>query len=156
MKRLLLAAGALVFVLAACGGSQRVPKGVSEVDIRAPVRVTKNPNPPDIFSRRITDPSQVKRIIGWFDSLQRLGNNNTFCAGGLAADVTFTFRSANGVDLAKAYSPPSVADTCDPIHFTTRGRQETFLVDGNQATPLIGRVRSLLGPRFRPTFGYLG
>jgi hypothetical protein len=156
MKRLLVAANALVFVLAACGGSQRVPKGVSEVDIRAPVRITKSPTRPEIFSRRITDPSQVKRIIGWFDSLQPAGNYNTLCAGGLAAEVTFTFRSATGVELAKAYSPPEVADTCDTIHFTTRGQHETFLVDANQATPLIGRVKRLLGPRFRPTFLYLG
>jgi hypothetical protein len=156
MRRLLLTASALAFVLAACGGSQRVPNGVSEIDIRAPVRITTSPEAPDIFSRRVTDPAQVRRIIGWFDSLQQPGSNNTLCAGGLVADVTFTFRSANGVDLAKAFSPPAVAEACDTIQFSAHRLLETSLVDGNQATPLIGRVKRLLGPRFRPVGGIAG
>ena len=155
MKGLLLAASLLVLVLAACGGSQKVPKGVREIDVHAPgVPLSlRKPGPP--ISRRVTDPSQVKRIIGWFHALKRPGNSNVVCAGGLAANVTFTFRSASGDELAKASSPPAAASYCQPIHFVTRGQRETFLIDANQGSPLIDRVESLLGIRF-PVKLYLG
>jgi len=158
MKRLLLAASALVLVLAACGGSQRVPKGVSEIDIRTLVPDVRSvTDRPRVFSRSITDPSEVERIIGWFDALKPPGTTSIACAGGLAANVTFTFRSADGAELAKANSPPAPTDACNPIHFfTLRGQQENFLVDNNQGPALIGRVKHLLGTRFRPIRGYLG
>lgn len=136
-----------------------MPKGVSEIDVRAPVgRPTRGASPAHIFSRRITDPAQVKSIVGWFDSLERPRKTNVGCAGGFALDVTFTFRSPNGEELASANGPPATAGTCDPIHFTVRGRgrQETFLVDGNPGSALIGRVKRLLGPRFQPAVGVLG
>jgi hypothetical protein len=157
MKRLLVVASAFVLLLTACGGGHRVPKDVSEIDVRAPVgRPTRSPSPPHIFFRRITDPAQVKSIIGWFDSLERPGNKEIACAGGYALDVTFTFRASNGAELASANSPPATADSCDPIHLTIRGQREKFLVDGNQGLALIDRVKRLLGPRFRPAIGYLG
>jgi hypothetical protein len=107
MKRLLLAVSALVFVLAGCGGSQRVPKGVTEIDVHAPGRISlrpKHPNPG--ISRKATDPSQVKQIVSWFGSLKPPGKTSYACAGGPAASVRFTFRSANGTALATANSPP--------------------------------------------------
>jgi hypothetical protein len=157
MKRLLLAASPLVLVLAACGGAHRLPKGVGEIDVRAPVgRPTRSPSLPQIFSRRITDPAQVKSIVGWFDSLKRPGKSEIACAGGYSSDVTFTFRSLNGNELASANSPPARADDCNPIHLTLRGQQEAFLVDSGQGMALIGRIKRLFGPRFRPVIGYLG
>jgi hypothetical protein len=155
MKPLLLAVSGLVLVLAACGGSHTVPKGVSEIDIRAPGIPLSLRKPSQAISRSVTDPSQIKRIIDWFDSLKRPGNTNVACAGGLAANVTFTFRSAGDAELAKANSPPAAAHACDPIHFTIRGQQETFLVDSSQGTALIDRVQRLLGTKF-PVKGYLG
>jgi len=156
MKRLLLAGSALVLVLAGCGGSQRVPRGVSQIDVRAPGRVSLRPNHPNPgISRSITDPSQVKRITGWFDSLKPPGTTSYICAGGPALSVSFTFRSANGAELAKAYSPPAPAGPCDTIQFTAAGQPETFLVDSNQVTPLIHRVQRLLGVKFHND-GYLG
>jgi hypothetical protein len=156
MKLLLLGASALLVVVAGCGGSQRVPKGVSEIDIRAPVRITHHNQKPRIFSRRVTDPSQVARLVAWFDALKPAGgNSNIVCAGGLSADVTFIFRSASGAKLASAFAPPAPAGNCDPIHFDRPGRQEAFLVDG-RGKPLIRRVERLLGPGFRPVVGYAG
>jgi hypothetical protein len=103
MKRLLIAAAPLVLLLAACGGSQRVPRGVSEIDIRAPGRISRSrTHPSPIISRRVTDPSEVKSIIDWFNGLRPPGKVNYGCAGGLGADVTFTFRSPSGAELAKA------------------------------------------------------
>jgi hypothetical protein len=157
MKRLLIvAASALVLVLAACGGSQRVPKGVGEIDVRAPGRISQKPNHPNPgISRRVTDPSQVKDISRWFDSLKPPGKTSYGCAGGPAASVRFTFRSANGAELARAYSAPTAAGPCDPIHFTVDGQPEVFLVDTNQATPLIQQVQHLLGVKFHNDL-YLG
>src|SRR5438093_1540410 len=83
MKRSLLAGSALVLVLAGCGGSQRVPKGVTEIDIRAPGRISLRPNHPNPgISRRVTDRSQVQQIITWFDSLKPPGKSSYGCAGG--------------------------------------------------------------------------
>jgi hypothetical protein len=156
MKRSLLAASALVLVLAGCGGSQRVPNGVTEIDIRAPGRISLRPNHPNPgISRRVTDPSQVKRITGWFDSLKPPGKTSYGCAGGPALSVRFTFRSANGDEWAKAYSAPAPACPCDTIQFTAGGQPEMFLVDGNQATPLIHRVQRMLGVKFHDDL-YLG
>ena len=109
-----------------------------------------------MFSREITAPSQVKTIIAWFDTLKEPGKSNIACAGGYAADVTFTFRSPNGAEMATANSPPATAGNCDPIHLTVRGHQETLLVDSNPRMSLIDCVKRLLGPRFRPAIGYLG
>jgi hypothetical protein len=169
MRRLLLAASALVFVLAACGGGQRVPKGVTEIDIHSPgplhlsthrshghvFRSSDHPSP--VISIRVTDPSQVTRITSWFDSLEPPGNVSYGCAGGPAESVRFTFRSGNGAELATAYSAPLRAGPCDTIGFIVGGRREreAFLVDGKHGPTLIDRVEGLLGVKF-PLIGYLG
>jgi hypothetical protein len=149
MKRSLLAASALVLVLAGCGGSQRVPNGVTEIDIRVPGRISLRPDHPNPgISRRITEPSEVKRITGWFDSLKPPGKTSYGCAGGPALSVRFTFRSASGDELAKAYSAPAPAGPCDAIELSVGGQPEMFLVDSDQATPLIHRVQRMLGVKF--------
>jgi hypothetical protein len=158
MKRLLLVASVLILVLAACGGSSRVPSGVSQIDIHylaTSRHVTNSPIHARPVSRRVTDSSQVKSVIDWFDSLKPPGKTSYGCAGGPASEVTFTFRSANGAELAKAYSAALAAASCDPIHLTVHGQQETFLVDSNQKMALINRVGRLLGIKFRQ-HGYLG
>ena len=169
MKCLLIASTPLVLVLAACGGGQRVPKGVSEIDIHSPGRLhlitqrshghvyLRPGHPSPVISRRVTDPSQVERIAGWFNSLKPPGKVSYGCAGGPAEGVRFTFRSANGEELAMAYSAPERAAPCDPIGFIVGAQREreTFLVDGDQGSPLIHRVESLLGVKF-PNDLYLG
>jgi hypothetical protein len=167
MRRLLLAASALVFVLAACGGSQRVPKGVTEIDVHSPgplhlstrrshghVYLSPGHRSSVIF-RRVTDPSQVERINSWFDSLKSPGKASYACAGGPALSVRFTFRSANGHEVATAYSAPLPADHCDMIELAVAGQQETFFIDSSPAPSLIRRVQRLLGVKF-PDNLYLG
>jgi hypothetical protein len=171
MRRLVLATSALVFVLAACGGSRRVPKGVTEIDIHSPgpLHLSKHRShghvylrpghPSPVIVRRVTDPSQVTRITAWFDSLRPPGPTppHTGCAGGPAETVRFSFRSANGHELATAYSAPVRADRCDTIGFIVGGQREkeTFLVDSKQGSALIDRVQQLLGVKF-PNDLYLG
>lgn len=137
------------------GGSHRVPKGVSQIDIRAPGRISLKPNHPNPgISRRITDPAQVKLITSWFDSLKPPGETSYGCAGGPALSVRFAFRSANGRELAAAYSAPAPAGPCDTIQFTAGGQPETFLVDSDHATPLIHRVERMLGVKFHDDLYY--
>jgi hypothetical protein len=71
--------------------------------------------------------------------------------------VRFTFRSANGAELATAYSAPLRAGPCDTIGFIVGGQREreAFLVDGKHGPTLIARVQGLLGVKF-PLIGYLG
>jgi hypothetical protein len=170
MGRLLFATSALVFVLAGCGGGggQRVPKGVAEIDVHSPGplhlsthrshgRISPRGNPSPVISLRVTDPAQVRRITGWFDSLRPPGRVSYGCAGGPAESVRFTFRSTNGDELATAYSAPLRAGPCDTIGFIVgrQREQEEFLVDGKQGPTLIDRVQGLLGVKF-PLIGYLG
>jgi hypothetical protein len=169
MRRLLLATSALVFVLAACGGGQRVPKGVTEIDIHSPgpLHLSKHRShghvylspghPSPVIVRRVTDPSQVTRITAWFDSLKPPGKVSYVCAGGPAETVRFTFRSANGDELATAYSAPLRAGHCDMIGFIVGAQREreTFLIDSSHGPSLIHRVQRLLRVKF-PNNLYLG
>jgi hypothetical protein len=169
MRRLLLATSGLVFVLAACGAGQRVPKGVTEIDIHSPGplhlsthrshgHVYLSPgHPSPVILQRVTDPSQVRLITAWFDSLMPPGKVSYGCAGGPAETVRFTFRSANGDELATAYSAPLRADHCDMIGFIVGGQleKEKFLIDSSHGPSLIHRVQRLLGVKFSNDL-YLG
>lgn len=159
----------LGMVVAGCGGSQRVPKGVTEIDIHSPGplhlsthrshgHVYLSPgHPSPVVVRRVTDPSQVTRITGWFDSLKPPGKVSYGCAGGPAETVRFTFRSANGDELATAYSAPLRANHCDMIGFIVGGQRERemFLIDSSHGPSFIRRVERLLGVKF-PDNLYLG
>jgi hypothetical protein len=167
MRRLLLAASAVVLVLAACGGSQRVPKGVTEIDVHSPGplhlsthrshgHIYRSPgHPSPVIFRRVIDASQVERIDSWFDSLKSPGKASYGCAGGPALSVRFTFRSANGDEVATAYSAPVRAGHCDMIELAVAGQQETFFIDSSHGPSLIRRVQRLLGVKF-PDDLYLG
>jgi len=118
-----------------------VPAATREIDVRA--------NP----SLRITDPTQVRRIVLWFDALQTqhdaLKRNPSagLCAGGYMTTVRFTFLSATGATLATAWSPPVGPDICSPMSYSVGARPATRLVDPRKS--LIDRVQSLLGVTFR-------
>ncbi len=176
-RRLLLAAALAGVVVLAAGltlalrpaGSAStgawVPRGVEEIDVRAPsLRALP-------ISRHITAPSQVNRVVAWFNGLHRdpstvrIHGMQLGCAGGPAESVMFTFRDASGNVLAKAYSAPGVASYCDPIQFAVGAHRANFLIDGTSPNFLIGRVKGtksligrverLLGVKF-PFAGYLG
>jgi hypothetical protein len=138
-------------------GGRWVPSGVEEIDVRAPnpPLSPRKAAPPILV--RVTDPSQVERIVSWFDGLTKNSHlpANAGCAGGEAANVSFTFRGASGNVLATANSSPGTAWSCDPIHLAVGGRPEAFLYDARRADSLIGRVQQLLRVKFR-VMVYLG
>jgi len=111
-----------------------VPAGVEEIDVRAAP-----------ISLRVTDPSQLKQIVGWFNGLTSTRPGSPACAGGYAATVSFTFRGASGVALATANSSPLPTGSCDPVSFKVGAKPHTFLFDPSGASSFITRVRQLLG-----------
>jgi hypothetical protein len=115
-----------------------IPQGVEEIDVKAPP-----------ISRRITAPSEVKRVVVWFDELHRVREVKIHgiqlaCAGGYAANVVFTFRGANGEELAKATGTPDVAWACGTIQFAAGAQPAAFLVDGNGAPHDVTRAMSVM------------
>ena len=148
-------------------GAAWLPQGVQEIDIHAPNFVPTFKAPP--LSLRITDPSEVASIAGWFNALVRspreirLSNGAQLaCVNGRVASVAFTFRAANGKELATASSTPGMADYCDAIQFTAGAHSAAFLVDpfilgkdpstlsaSDQGSSYIGRVEQLLRVKFQ-------
>jgi hypothetical protein len=141
---------------------------VQEIDIHAP-NLGSRP-----ISLRIADPSHVALIVGWFNALVRSprqirlsDGHQLACAGGPAESVAFTFRRANGDELATANSAPGMASYCSPIQFTAGTHPEAFLLDqstvgvdpwklsGRSRDSFLARVGRLLGVTFRVS-GYLG
>ena len=114
---------------------------MEEVDVRAPNVGFGSPH----FPLRVTDPSQVKQIVGWFNGLTSNRPGSAGCLGGYAATVSVTFRGASGVALANANSSPLPTGSCDPVFFKVGAKPRTFLFDPNGASSFITRVRLLLG-----------
>jgi len=138
----------VAFLLALQPGSHSgwVSQGVAEIDIRG-----------GGVSQRVIDPSQVSQMVAWFNDLKRntklspLHNGQHYlCAGGYALNVTFTFRSASGAELATANSAPlRAASYCSPVLLNRAGQPQTYLVDRNSANGFVGRVGRLVGVKFR-------
>jgi hypothetical protein len=148
-RRLLLAAGLATAIVFAVGLTLAlrparsypvgwVPQGVLEIDVR-----TLNGSPPTL---RITDPSKVKQVIGWFDALTTGHVTTVSCFFGVAPTVSFTFRSADGRALGSAHANAYGASPCNPTYFTA-GTQSIALVDPGRDT-FVGRVERLLGVKF--------
>ena len=121
--------------------SEKVPSGVSEIHITSAYR-----GKPPIMSLNVTDPAKIAQIIRWIDALGTAQPTVIFCPVLGGPTVTFDFRAASGVLLAKA----SVLDfqgtsgPCNPISFSIRGHRQTPLIGGN----FLKRVQRLLGTRF--------
>ena len=116
-----------------------LPAGVREIDIRD-----------RLVARRVVEQAKVGRIVRWFDALNVLqpGTEGVECPLIEASKVTFLFRSASGVKLARAVVPSRSAGGCNPISFTIRGHVQRPLIDaafGRHA--FINRVQRLLGLR---------
>jgi hypothetical protein len=120
-------------------GGRWVPAGVSEIDITRPVlSVTALSAPP--IAARVTDPSEIKRILAWFNALDQSSNQITCFVAPLHTLVTF--RAASGATLATA----DVPSACEPIRFTTRG-PAVSLADRNAPNSFSERVARLVGPK---------
>jgi hypothetical protein len=118
---------------------------VHEIDVQAAIP-TRGASP---ISLRVTEPSQVERIIGWFDTLEPPSRNGPLCAMILRPrNMIFRFRAANGKELATMTSTAAGASYCDPF-FLTIGARHVPLVDRNGARPFLSNVEQLLGIHFR-------
>jgi hypothetical protein len=123
---------------------------VQEIDVHP---VWQNVSAP--VSLHITDPSQVERIVAWFNALsrwreRRLGEIRCGDAA-FGRPLTFVFRAANGANLGMAFSPANPTSYCDPIGFTAAGQpdtSETSLLDRSGTNSFLGRVGHLLGVSF--------
>ena len=154
MKRFLIAVGALVAVTALVialtdsRGGSRLPRGVSEIDVTAAVGHSLDQS--QVRTWRITEPAQVKRVIGWFNSLKQV-EPSISRSGRCYADVeTFTFRSSNGSELGTAGVPPGRADPCSPANIVIGRGEASFFVEKASGKALIDRAKDLLGARFQP------
>lgn len=116
-----------------------VPATVREVDVHG-----------GGVARRVTDPAQVRRIVRWFDALHVVQPGPAVnCPLELAARIRLGFRSAGGTKLAGAVLPSQPATNCNSIRFTSRGAEQTPLIDATWGTNgFAGRVQRLLGVRF--------
>jgi hypothetical protein len=145
MKRLLLPASALVLVVTACGagakpapqaadGGGRVPAATRTVVVHAPT-----------WSRTVTNPAKVARIVRWFDRLRPLRHGKgVACPLVLRPEIAISFRGAGGAQLAYARVPRSVAGICDPIGFRVAGKAAESLIDRFSGQSLARRLDRLL------------
>jgi hypothetical protein len=114
-----------------------VPAATSKIVVHAPK-----------FSRTVTDPAKVARIVRWFDALPVSPPGLVLACVGLSlADITLSFRSASGRRLAYARVPAPAAGPCYPIGFRIGGRARKHLIDQPYAESFARRVERLLGFR---------
>lgn len=133
--------------------SEKVPRGVREIDIReVQMQLTHRAGHPfvtlPILSLKLTNRTKIKRIVSWIDA-RPLNQPVLYpCHGGLertARVITFVFRGARRAFLARASGVPFVGSPapCTPIDFRLRGRAQPPLLGGG-----FGQVQRILGVRF--------
>jgi hypothetical protein len=148
-----LAFGLTLGLRSSAGLPSVVPTNVSEIDIHALVGPATAAH---IVSWSITKPTQVKRIVRWFNSLTPPLPPPVHCPGSYGSSATFRFRSANGSEVVSAGFPPA-NDWCgEPVQLAIRGQQARFFAPDANGVALITRLTRLLGPRYQPTMGGAG
>jgi hypothetical protein len=100
---------------------ERVPAGVTEIDLKTP-RV----------SRHVHDRTQISKIVRWFDALNIVqpGTEAIWCPLALVPNMKLAFRSGSGAVLARSTGPAGTASACDWIEFSIGGHRQTALIDG--------------------------
>lgn len=115
--------------------TERVPAATREIVLHAPKG-----------SAKVTDPTEVDRIIRWFDALPVSPPGIAVpCPLGPGADITLSFRGGSGAWLAQAKLPPTLASICDSIAFSIGGREQKPLIDRADRASLVRRLQDLLG-----------
>lgn len=113
---------------------EKVPAGVSEIDVKAP----------KVF-RRVSDPAQVQQIVRWFDRLPISPPGVVImCPLMLLDKITLVFRSADGKRVASAQVPGGRAGVCDSIAFSIHHESQKPLVDPARGTSFVRRLQDLL------------
>jgi hypothetical protein len=121
--------------------AEKVPAATSEIVLRAPKAAAE-----------VTDPTQVSRIVRWFDALPISPPGIAVsCPLTVWPDITLSFRDARGARLAQAKVPPSLAWICDPIQFSSGGEHRQPLIDGAHARTFARRLQHLLGVQLLET-----
>jgi hypothetical protein len=118
-----------------------VPAGVTGIDIRG-----------GGVDRRVTDATQVRQLVRWFDALNvSQPGPAVSCGVAIESTVTFGFRSANRAPLATAFVPSAgPTSNCDSIRFSIDGKRQRPLIDNldELGHSFVDRVQRLLGFRF--------
>ena len=122
--------------------SEKVPHRVRMIDIHVP-----QPNHVRII--RVINPAKVARIVHWFNALpvSPPGVHVPCLGGGAGPDITLSFRSATGDQLAQAKAPPGSAGICAPIRFRIGRRSQLPLIDRPFVGSFVADLQSLLGVR---------
>lgn len=129
-----------IWLLARPAG-ERVPAGVHEITVVKGWR-----GRPPLFSRAVSAPAKVRKIVAWLDALPIVQPAAISCAALPAAPrVTFQFRAAPaGRLLAQAsMGDYSFSSDCNPVAFSIGGVPQKPLMGGE----FLGRVQRLLGVR---------
>ncbi len=108
-----------------------LPAGVSEIDIRGPRA-----------DQQVTDPTQVRTIVRWFDRLEIAQQLYLYlgCPPSREPSFGFVFRGAHGATLARA-SVPEFSSYCSAAMYSIGGHAEKSLLGGN----IVYRVQELIG-----------
>jgi hypothetical protein len=121
--------------------SEKVPSRVREIRL-----TSASLGRPPIVALTVTNPVQVRRIISWFDALGVVQPGVLGCPVlGNGPIVTFSFRSASGVQLARAsvLDLEGMSGPCNAIDFSIGGHRQAPLVGGE----FLKRIQRLLGVR---------
>jgi hypothetical protein len=114
--------------------TERVPAATREIVLHAPKG-----------SAKVTDPTEVDRIIRWFDALPVSPPGIAVaCPLSPGADITLSFREGSGAWLAQAKLPPTPASICDSIAFSIGGREQKPLIDRADRASFVRRLQDLL------------
>ena len=113
---------------------EKVPSATRKIVVRAPKG-----------SRTVTNPAKVAQIVAWFDALRvSPPGAMAVCAAVGRPDITLSFRSASGAQLAHARVPAPAPGVCDPIRFRIGNRARRPLIDDASNLSMARRLERLL------------
>lgn len=136
--RTVLRVDALVLWIYPRSPRETVPAATREIVVRAPARA----------SVTVTDPAEVARVVRWFDALPVLPPGIAVaCALVLRPNITLSFRSSNGTELARAGVPEPSAGICDPIGFKIGARMRRPLIDRTYGESFARRLERITRTR---------
>jgi hypothetical protein len=145
MKRLLLPAGALVLVVIACGAGAKPAPQAADSGGRVPAATRTVVVHAPTWSRTVTSPAKVARIVRWFDGLRALRHGKgVACPLVLRPEIAVSFRGAGRAQLAYARVPTPADGICDPIGFRIAGKAAKSLIDRPSGESLARRLDRLL------------
>jgi hypothetical protein len=129
--------------------SERIPRGVNEIDVARAV-----PGDAPSLEVKVVSQREIRALVAMVDALGIIQPGAYSCPSqqGDAPVVTFTFRAsdegtvlASASELASAREPTT---SCDPMTFSIRGHPQTPLLGG---AAVVGQAGRLLGVHLQTT-----